>query len=147
MPSPSPWLSTASETTGPTSSTRSPDLLSASLVRERLVRDPARAIGWPPGAPHGETAMRARGGRHDGGVSEADAGRPGEWPVAVRVPVEPVEAAMEADARDAAASHSALAVRGPLFGVAAQDRDQDGGRRWRGSSRSPTDVLSRPATR
>ncbi|MFB7545972.1 DUF5954 family protein [Streptomyces zaomyceticus] len=54
---------------------------------------------------------------------------------------------MEADARDAAASHSALAVRGPLFGVAAQDRDQDGGRRWRGSSRSPTDVLSKPATR
>ncbi|WTR75243.1 DUF5954 family protein [Streptomyces zaomyceticus] len=27
--------------------------------------------------------------------------------------------------------HSALAVRGPLFGVAAQDGDRDGGRRWR----------------
>ncbi|WP_269076257.1 DUF5954 family protein [Streptomyces venezuelae] len=63
-------------------------------------------------------------------MSEQDAG-PGEWPVLVRVPVEPVEAAMEADAADAAARHSALAVRGPLFGVAAQDRDQDGGRRWR----------------
>ncbi|MEV4942868.1 DUF5954 family protein [Streptomyces zaomyceticus] len=64
-------------------------------------------------------------------MSEQDEGRPGEWPVLVRVPVEPVEAAMEADAADAAASHSALAVRGPLFGVAAQDRDQGGGRRWR----------------
>ncbi|MEU3480856.1 DUF5954 family protein [Streptomyces sp. NPDC033754] len=42
--------------------------------------------------------------------------------------MEPVEAAMEADALDAAARHSALAVRGPLFGVATQD--QDGGRRW-----------------
>ncbi|MFF9473908.1 DUF5954 family protein [Streptomyces roseolus] len=61
-------------------------------------------------------------------MSEQDAG-PGEWPVVVRVPVEPVEAAMEADARDAAARHSGLAVRGPLFGVAAQERD--GGRRWR----------------
>ncbi|MFE0654379.1 DUF5954 family protein [Streptomyces sp. NPDC059534] len=61
-------------------------------------------------------------------MSEQDAG-PGEWPVLVRVPVEPVEAAVEADAADAAARYSALAVRGPLFGVAAQD--QDGGRRWR----------------
>ncbi|MFE2561610.1 DUF5954 family protein [Streptomyces sp. NPDC059352] len=61
-------------------------------------------------------------------MSEEDAG-PGEWPVAVRVPVEPVEAAMEADALDAAVRHSALAVRGPLFGVAAQG--QDDGRRWR----------------
>ncbi|MFD9047949.1 DUF5954 family protein [Streptomyces zaomyceticus] len=63
-------------------------------------------------------------------MSEEDAG-PVEWPVAVRVPVEPVEAAMEADAADAAASHSALAVRGPLFGVAWQDRDHEGERRWR----------------
>ncbi|NML54715.1 hypothetical protein HHL19_19085 [Streptomyces sp. R302] len=61
-------------------------------------------------------------------MSDQDAG-PGEWPVVVRVPVEPVEAAMEADALDAAARHTSLAVRGPLFGVAAQD--QDGRRRWR----------------
>ncbi|MFB7609927.1 DUF5954 family protein [Streptomyces gardneri] len=61
-------------------------------------------------------------------MSEEDAG-PGEWPVVVRVPVGPVEAAMEADALDAAVRHSALAVRGPLFGVAAQSGD--GGRRWR----------------
>ncbi|MCD2469530.1 DUF5954 family protein [Streptomyces sp. MBT42] len=63
-------------------------------------------------------------------MSEEDAG-PVEWPVVVRVPVEPVEAAMEADAADAAASHSALAVRGPLFGVTMQDRDHEGERRWR----------------
>ncbi|MET9374034.1 DUF5954 family protein [Streptomyces sp. NPDC002992] len=43
--------------------------------------------------------------------------------------MEPVEAAMEADAVDAAVRHSALAVRGPLFGVAAQGRDD--GPRWR----------------
>ncbi|WP_338492096.1 DUF5954 family protein [Streptomyces sp. SJL17-4] len=55
---------------------------------------------------------------------------PGGWPVVVRVPVEPVEAAMEADALDAAARNSALAVRGPLFGVAAQGVEDDG-RRWR----------------
>ncbi|MFF9502358.1 DUF5954 family protein [Streptomyces sp. NPDC014656] len=59
-------------------------------------------------------------------MSEHDTG-PGEWPT-VRVPVEPVQAVMEADALDAAARHSGLAVRGPLFGVAAQD--QDAGRRW-----------------
>ncbi|MFH8838222.1 DUF5954 family protein [Streptomyces sp. NPDC017868] len=47
----------------------------------------------------------------------------------VRVPVEPVEAAMEADALDAAVRHSALAVRGPLFGVASHSEDD--GRRWR----------------
>lgn len=63
-------------------------------------------------------------------MSEQNAGSvPG--PVVVRVPVEPVEAAMEADALDAAASHSSLAVRGPLFGVAAQDRETEGGSRWR----------------
>ncbi|MEU6993469.1 DUF5954 family protein [Streptomyces sp. NPDC046465] len=47
----------------------------------------------------------------------------------VRMPVEPVEAAMEADASDAASRTGSLAVRGPLFGVAAQRRE-DGGR-WR----------------
>ncbi|MGW6564881.1 DUF5954 family protein [Streptomyces sp. NPDC054975] len=53
----------------------------------------------------------------------------GKRPVTVRVPVEPVEAAMEADALDAAVRHSALAVRGPLFGVASQSKDD--GQRWR----------------
>jgi hypothetical protein len=61
-------------------------------------------------------------------MSQESAG-PGEWPVAVRVPVEPVEAAVEADARDAAVRSSTLAVRGPLFGVASPCGD--GGRRWR----------------
>ncbi|NBE52518.1 DUF5954 family protein [Streptomyces boluensis] len=56
-------------------------------------------------------------------------GRPGLRPVTVRVPVEPVEAAVEADARDAAVRSNRLAVRGPLFGVAAQDTDD--GSRWR----------------
>ncbi|MEU2376100.1 DUF5954 family protein [Streptomyces misionensis] len=47
--------------------------------------------------------------------------RPGALrPVVVRVPVEPVEAAMEADAADAVLSAGEVAVRGPLFGVVAQ---------------------------
>ncbi|GGT26465.1 hypothetical protein GCM10010222_80340 [Streptomyces tanashiensis] len=54
---------------------------------------------------------------------------PGGWPVVVRALVEPVEAAVEADAADAAVRNTALAVRGPLFGVAAQHEDD--GRRWR----------------
>ncbi|MFJ3768995.1 DUF5954 family protein [Streptomyces sp. NPDC090082] len=49
--------------------------------------------------------------------------------VVVRIPVEPVEAAVEADARDAAVHNGTLAVRGPLFGVAAQGAGD--GRRWR----------------
>ncbi|WP_328486001.1 DUF5954 family protein [Streptomyces zaomyceticus] len=61
-------------------------------------------------------------------MSAEDAGPVG-WPVRVRVPVEPVEAAMEADAADAAVRHSALVVRGPLFGVAAQSKDDGPG--WR----------------
>ncbi|MFC9341513.1 DUF5954 family protein [Streptomyces sp. NPDC057020] len=60
-------------------------------------------------------------------MSEAGAGAEG-WPVVVRVPVEPVEAAMEADALDAAARSSGLVVRGPLFGVAVQS--ESGGRQW-----------------
>ncbi len=56
-------------------------------------------------------------------MSEKDAA-PSERPVVVRIPVEPVEAAMEADARDAALV-SSLAVRGPLFGVVAQSRKTD----------------------
>ncbi|KAB8163038.1 hypothetical protein FH609_004015 [Streptomyces sp. 3MP-14] len=50
-------------------------------------------------------------------------------PVLVRVPVEPVEAAVEADAVDAAMRASDMAVRGPLFGVATQDAND--GPRWR----------------
>ncbi|MCX4985983.1 DUF5954 family protein [Streptomyces sp. NBC_00572] len=61
-------------------------------------------------------------------MSEEGVGPEGR-PVVVRVPVEPVEAVMEADALDAAARNSALAVRGPLFGVASQGKDD--GRRWR----------------
>ncbi|MDI2131273.1 DUF5954 family protein [Yinghuangia seranimata] len=47
----------------------------------------------------------------------------------VRVPVEPVEAAAEADAVDALRREGVLMLRGPLFGVAAQSAE-DGGR-WR----------------
>ncbi|MET9693380.1 DUF5954 family protein [Streptomyces sp. NPDC006514] len=53
----------------------------------------------------------------------------GSRPVVVRVPVEPVEAAMEADALDAAARAGDVVVRGPLFGVAAQSAED--GPRWR----------------
>ncbi|MGI5347617.1 DUF5954 family protein [Streptomyces sp. CA-250714] len=58
-----------------------------------------------------------------------DVGPGGVRPVVVRVPVEPVEAAVEADAVDAAVQAGGVAVRGPLFGVAAQDADD--GPRWR----------------
>ncbi|WP_256106117.1 DUF5954 family protein [Streptomyces sp. ODS05-4] len=50
-------------------------------------------------------------------------------PLVVRVPVEPVEAAVEADAVDAIASAGDVGVRGPLFGVAAQNAAD--GARWR----------------
>ncbi|WP_328786694.1 MULTISPECIES: DUF5954 family protein [unclassified Streptomyces] len=53
----------------------------------------------------------------------------GSRPVVVRVPVEPVEAAMEADALDAAARAGDVVVRGPLFGVVAQSAED--GPRWR----------------
>lgn len=53
----------------------------------------------------------------------------GSRPVVVRVPVEPVEAAREADALDAAARAGDVVVRGPLFGVAAQSAED--GPRWR----------------
>ncbi|MDJ0380364.1 DUF5954 family protein [Streptomyces sp. G-G2] len=53
----------------------------------------------------------------------------GSRPVVVRVPVEPVEAAVEADAVDAVMRAGGLVVRGPLFGVAAQDSGE--GPRWR----------------
>lgn len=61
---------------------------------------------------------------------DLEGGRPGEArPVLVRVPVEPVEAAVEADAVDAAMRAGEVAVRGPLFGVAAQGAGD--GSRWR----------------
>lgn len=50
-------------------------------------------------------------------------------PIVVRNPVEPVEAVMEADARDAGLDAGTLLVRGPLFGVAAQDAGEAS--RWR----------------
>ncbi|MET9699356.1 DUF5954 family protein [Streptomyces sp. NPDC006529] len=53
-------------------------------------------------------------------MEHGDAGRSAGRPIVVRVPVEPVEAAMEADAVDAAAQVGEVVVRGPLFGVAAQ---------------------------
>lgn len=56
-----------------------------------------------------------------------DAG--GQRPLVVRVPVEPVEAVAEADAADAVRRAGNFAVRGPVFGVAAQDADD--GARWR----------------
>ncbi|MEU0857372.1 DUF5954 family protein [Streptomyces griseofuscus] len=55
--------------------------------------------------------------------------RDGVRPVVVRIPVEPVEAAMEADALDAVHSAGEVAVRGPLFGVVAQTAED--GQRWR----------------
>ncbi|MFJ7627063.1 DUF5954 family protein [Streptomyces sp. NPDC097595] len=54
--------------------------------------------------------------------------RPAARPVLVRIPVEPVEAAIEADAFDAA-SRNRLAVRGPLFGVATWSEGD--GQRWK----------------
>lgn len=58
-------------------------------------------------------------------MEHGDAGRGAARPMVVRVPVEPVEAAVEADALDAVARTGNLVVRGPLFGVAAQG-DGDG---------------------
>ncbi|MEV7520477.1 DUF5954 family protein [Streptomyces sp. NPDC091371] len=58
-----------------------------------------------------------------------DVGPGASRPVVVRVPVEPVEAAVEADAVDAAARAGDVVVRGPLFGVAAQSAGD--GPRWR----------------
>ncbi|GLV87746.1 hypothetical protein Slala03_74350 [Streptomyces lavendulae subsp. lavendulae] len=54
-------------------------------------------------------------------MEQRDMGPGGARPVVVRVPVGPVEAVVEADAADAAKQLADLAVRGPLFGVAAQD--------------------------
>ncbi|MEU6864250.1 DUF5954 family protein [Streptomyces sp. NPDC046876] len=53
-------------------------------------------------------------------MDRGDTEQGGSRPVVVRVPVEPVEAAVEADAVDAAARAGDVVVRGPLFGVVAQ---------------------------
>ncbi|MBH1937783.1 hypothetical protein I5Q34_26515 [Streptomyces sp. AV19] len=53
----------------------------------------------------------------------------GMRPVIVRYPEGPVEAVAEADALDAALDMNAVLVRGPLFGVAAQDAGE--APRWR----------------
>ncbi|MGW7103946.1 DUF5954 family protein [Streptomyces sp. NPDC054838] len=63
------------------------------------------------------------------GACIGSAGPGGSRPVVVRVPVEPVEAAMEADAVDAVSRAGGVVVRGPLFGVATQDAGE--GQRWR----------------
>ena len=70
----------------------------------------------------------------------------GVRPVVVRIPVEPVEAAMEADALDAVHSAGEVAVRGPLFGVVAQTAED--GQRWRAvtSITAPFPQISRGTT-
>ncbi|MFG2985556.1 DUF5954 family protein [Streptomyces sp. NPDC048258] len=62
-------------------------------------------------------------------MDRGDVGPAGSRPMVVRVPVEPVEAAMEADAVDAVTRAGDVVVRGPLFGVAAQCAGD--GPRWR----------------
>ncbi|MCK8680652.1 DUF5954 family protein [Streptomyces lichenis] len=62
-------------------------------------------------------------------MERGNAGPGAPRPLVVRVPVEPVEAAIEADAVDAATSADGLMVRGPLFGVARQGPED--GIRWR----------------
>ncbi|MCX4547157.1 DUF5954 family protein [Streptomyces sp. NBC_01565] len=62
-------------------------------------------------------------------MDRKDMGQGRPRPMRVRVPVEPVEAAVEADAVDAVTRAARVVVRGPLFGLVAQDtRD---GQRWR----------------
>ncbi|MFI0168030.1 DUF5954 family protein [Streptomyces sp. NPDC017095] len=50
-------------------------------------------------------------------------------PIVIRFPEDPVEAVMEADALDATLDAKTLLVRGPLFGVAAQEPGEEP--RWR----------------
>lgn len=54
-------------------------------------------------------------------MADGDGGPDGMWPVVVRYPDGPLEQVVEADAVDAARKAHRLMVRGPLFGVAAQD--------------------------
>lgn len=62
-------------------------------------------------------------------MDPGDVGPGRSRPIVVRVPVEPLEAVVEADAVDAVVRAGNVAVRGPLFGVAAQDAGD--GPRWR----------------
>ncbi|MEU7555388.1 DUF5954 family protein [Streptomyces sp. NPDC044571] len=62
-------------------------------------------------------------------MDRGDVGPGRSRPVVVRVPVEPVEAAVEADAVDAVSRAGDVVVRGPLFGVAAQSAGD--APRWR----------------
>lgn len=62
-------------------------------------------------------------------MADGNAGPDAMWPVVVRYPDGPVEAVEEADALDAARQVQTLMVRGPLFGVVAQDPGE--ARRWR----------------
>ncbi|WP_030714692.1 DUF5954 family protein [Streptomyces sp. NRRL F-2580] len=62
-------------------------------------------------------------------MDRGDVGAGGSRPMVVRVPVEPVEAAVEADAVDAVTRTAGVVVRGPLFGVAAQGAGDEP--RWR----------------
>ncbi|MFD7835448.1 DUF5954 family protein [Streptomyces sp. NPDC059761] len=63
-------------------------------------------------------------------MDRGDVGRSaGSRPMVVRVPVEPVEAAAEADAADANARAGDVVVRGPVFGVAVQGAGDEP--RWR----------------
>ncbi|KOU24160.1 hypothetical protein ADK52_14590 [Streptomyces sp. WM6372] len=63
-------------------------------------------------------------------MDRGDVGRPARSrPMVVRVPVEPVEAAAEADAVEANARAGDVVVRGPVFGVAVQGAGD--GPRWR----------------
>ncbi|MGW0364646.1 DUF5954 family protein [Streptomyces sp. NPDC002990] len=62
-------------------------------------------------------------------MDSGDMGPGGSRPIVVRVPVEPVEAAVEADAADAVTRAGKVVVRGPLFGVASQRAGE--APRWR----------------
>jgi hypothetical protein len=62
-------------------------------------------------------------------MDEKDSAPRGVWPMLVRAPGGHVEAVEEADASDAAARYDDLALRGPRFGVVAQDAGEQS--RWR----------------
>jgi hypothetical protein len=73
--------------------------------------------------------MRACRGRQDEGMDHKDGSADRMRPIVVRYPQGPVEAVTEADALDAKLDERGMLVRGPLFGVAAQDAGEAS--RWR----------------
>ncbi|MFF4495300.1 DUF5954 family protein [Streptomyces sp. NPDC001546] len=75
----------------------------------------------PLGVEIRERVAAVSTGRQDVGMERRETGPGNARPVVVRVPVDPVEAVVEADAADAAKRLADVAVRGPLFGVAKQD--------------------------